>query len=295
VNGVGRRLAVVTGCSTGIGRATVIALADAGYDVVATMRNPADGSELRDAGIRVESLDVTSDGSVEDLFDTVGAPDLLVNNAGIGFAGSCEDTSVAEVRRAMETNFYGMVRCCRAVLPAMRERRSGCIVTVTSGAAAYPMPLQSAYNASKWAAEGWTESLAYEMAPFGVKVAIVRPGLILTPMLRKEPSPVSANYRHQGTRVGTLWRQQIRWGTSADEAAAAIVRIIHAEGRQLRWLVGPDAEVLAAGHAAHGDAERSAMYATADDGEFWEQFADLYGAEVLPDSVRPTPSPPGAS
>jgi NAD(P)-dependent dehydrogenase (short-subunit alcohol dehydrogenase family) len=168
-------MAVVTGTSTGIGQATAVTLARAGHTVYATMRNPKTGSQELRAGaerehlpLRIAPLDVDSDESVRNAFASIlaeaGRIDVLVNNAGIGGGGgTTEENPMAVFRAAMETNYFGALRCIQAVLPGMRERRSGCIVNVTSVAGRFSMAPQAAYSSSKFALEATSESLAQEV------------------------------------------------------------------------------------------------------------------------------------
>src|SRR5438094_8011393 len=182
-------IAVVTGTSTGIGFATSLRLARHGYRVFAGMRNLGKAEPLRAAAaearlpVEVIPLDVTSTPSVQRAFETVaanGPVDVLVNNAGIGGATPLELTPQDEHRAMFETNYFGAIRCIQAVLPAMRERRRGTIVHVTSIAGLVSIPNQLPYSASKWALEGAGEALAHEMVRFGIRVVHVEPGVVKT-------------------------------------------------------------------------------------------------------------------
>src|ERR1700679_296830 len=188
-------IAFVTGTSTGIGMATAISLARAGHTVYAGMRNPQRSAELHEAvarenlGIRTVAQDVDSDASARDAIGQAlaeaGRIDVLVNNAGVGTMGSVEETSLSDFRSTMETNFFGALRCIQAVLPGMRERGSGCIVNVTSVAGRLAISPQAPYASSKWALEALSECLAEEVKNFGIRVAIVEPGVIATPIFEK--------------------------------------------------------------------------------------------------------------
>src|SRR5580700_8264391 len=202
VAGAGRQLrrvlmgiAFVTGTSTGIGMATAISLARAGHTVYAGMRNPQRHGELHEAvarenlGIHMVAHDVDGDAGAQDAIGQAlaeaGRIDVLVNNAGIGTMGPVEETSVADFRSTMETNFFGALRCIQAVLPGMRERGSGCIVNVTSVAGRIAISPQAPYASSKWALEALSECLAQEVRSFGIRVAIVEPGVIATSIFGK--------------------------------------------------------------------------------------------------------------
>ena len=189
-------IAVVTGSSTGIGFATSEALARAGHDVIATMRSPDRAPALADLArrdslpITVMRMDVDSDTSVSATIGEVlaarGRIDVLVNNAGLGHLGSVEETPLSTFRQVMETNYFGALRCIQAVVPGMRARKSGLIVNVTSVAGRLASPAQSSYCASKFALEALSESLAAEVKADGIRVAIVEPGVVATPIFGKE-------------------------------------------------------------------------------------------------------------
>jgi NAD(P)-dependent dehydrogenase (short-subunit alcohol dehydrogenase family) len=206
--------ALVTGTSTGIGQATAISLARKGYAVYAAMRNTAAAGPLEKAAadetlsITPIAMDVDDDASVTrgvaQVLEADGRIDVLVNNAGIGGGGAVERTPLATFRRVMETNFFGLLRCTQAVIPAMRRQQSGFIANIggASGIALSPM---STYAASKFAMRGLSECLAQELRPFGVRVAVIEPGVILTPIFSKEgePVPEDAGYP-QGRRYVAL-------------------------------------------------------------------------------------------
>jgi len=189
-----QRSAVVTGANSGFGRKTVEAFAAAGWRVYGTMRdtttrNAAPAAELRAAGITVVELDVLSDASVEAAAATIlgesGAPDVLVNNAGNGFFGLVEAFTPAAVERQYATNVVGPLRVNRAFLPAMRERKSGLIVYVSSVVGRLVFPFGGVYASSKWALEALAEASSYELSPFGIDVAIVQPGAYPTDIFGK--------------------------------------------------------------------------------------------------------------
>ena len=183
-----KRIAVVTGSNSGFGRLTVELLVADGWHVFGTMRNSATNNagaatELRARGADVVELDVTNDASVDAAAAKIlanGPPDLLVNNAGAGFFGLVEAFSPAVVERQFALNVFGPLRVNRAFLPAMRERRSGLVVYVSSVAGRTTFPIGGVYAASKWALEALAEAAAYELASFGVDVAIVQPGAFPT-------------------------------------------------------------------------------------------------------------------
>jgi len=276
---------VVTGCSTGIGYATALRLAADGHTVVATMRNP-DACDLgvvakeRGLDVEVRTLDVNDDASVQELFrevlTTKGGVDVLVNNAGLGGNGGVvEETSIDEFRTIMETNFFGALRCTKAVLPSMRERERGCIVNVTSQAGRLAMPSMPAYCASKWALEAASESLAVEVAPFGIRVALIEPGMILTPIWSKvDITPPKGPYAPIRKRLGHTVVEEMAHGSSAEVVADCIAEALVAEPPRLRWLVGRGAERNIRNRSAMTDAEWIDMWTKTSNEEFNARMFD---------------------
>jgi short-subunit dehydrogenase len=177
---------LITGCSTGFGRASAVELTKRGHDVVATARKPETLDEL-DVVDRI-GLDIDDDASVNEAVAKAGTLDALVNNAGFGVVGPIEKVPLAEARRLFDTNVFGTMRMVQAVAPGMRERGSGTIVNVASLAGRVAPPLGGVYAASKWAVEGMSEALHYELGHFGVRVRLVEPGFFATEFQGKEPS-----------------------------------------------------------------------------------------------------------
>jgi NAD(P)-dependent dehydrogenase (short-subunit alcohol dehydrogenase family) len=175
---------LITGCSTGIGRATAVRLARKGHIVFATARRPESIADLAGANCRTLQLDVTDEGSMQRAVSAVeaefGVVAALVNNAGYGQEGAFEDTPMDEVRRQFETNVFGLVRMCQLVLPAMRTKRFGRIVNISSVGGKVTLPGGAFYHATKHAVEALSDVLRFEVANFGVGVSIVEPGLIKT-------------------------------------------------------------------------------------------------------------------
>lgn len=246
---------LITGSSKGIGLQTALAFARAGYNVHATMRNPAQSPELAEAAAReklpinISALDVDSDQSVREGIAQIqkdGPIDVLVNNAGVERLGSIEELPLKEFRAAMETNYFGALRSIQAVLPEMRQRRSGAIINVTSVAGRLANPPMAAYNASKWALEAVSEALAIEMKPFNVRVAIVEPGIIDTAMARRVGNePDASPYPHRA-RFAVLFANSLRNSPPPSLVAEKIVDIARSGTWQLRHAVGPDAQPLLA-------------------------------------------------
>ncbi len=167
---------LITGCSSGYGLATVHHFHAQGWNVVATMRTPRADLLPASPRLRLLPLDVIDADGISRALDEAGPIDVLVNNAGLGLFGAFEATPMSTVREIFETNTFGTMAMCQAIIPRFRERRAGTIVNVTSSATLAPFPLVAAYTASKTAIEGFTASLALELAAFGVRVALVEPG-----------------------------------------------------------------------------------------------------------------------
>jgi len=243
---------VITGASRGIGLAIALELARAGHQVTATMRNPAGSPELADQAakeklpIRIETMDVDSDQSVQQAFDRILAQapvDVLVNNAGIERMGAIEEIPLADFRTCMETNYFGAIRCIQAVVRSMRERGSGAIINVTSVGGKISMSPMAAYGASKFALEALSEALAQELRAFGVRVAIVEPGIIDTRMARNIEDMAKSKVYPQVRRCMALFEATLAAGAGQPHAVGQKVREIVESGTwQLRHPVGPDAE-----------------------------------------------------
>ena len=282
-------VALVTGSNSGIGLATAIALARAGHTVAATMRDLDRGKELRSiAGqerlpIRLAEIDVDDDDSVRDGFAKVvaqdGPIDILVNNAGVPGGGAVEETSIDVFRQVMETNFFGGLRCIKAVLPSMRERRRGTIVNVTSVAGRIAMAPQASYAASKWAFEALSECLAQEMRAFNVRVAIVEPGVIATPIFTKaRPLQADSPYPHS-RRLRALFAASLAKPTPPSVVADAIREIVDGDSWRLRYPVGPDAVPILKGRASKTD-EQIVEEASQSDEAFVARVKRDYGLDI---------------
>lgn len=244
---------LITGTSKGIGFETALRFARAGHKVLATMRTPAQSPALAEIAaheklpISISTLDVDSDTSVSDgiaaLAKSHGNIDVLVNNAGIETAGSVEETPLSLFRSIMETNYFGVIRCTQAVLPQMRERRTGCIVQISSVAGRFSQPPFAAYCASKWALEAMTEALAGEMKTFGVRVALVEPGVIDTAMAQRLTRAGTSKYR-QRERAAGFFAKSLEESRPASLVAEKILEVVDSGTWQLRHPVGPDAVPL---------------------------------------------------
>lgn len=252
-----QKVAVVTGSSSGIGYEISLILARNGFLTYATMRNPEKGANLKSVAekenlsIRVVQLDVTNDNSIAKAVQTVlneaGRIDVLVNNAGYGLMGAFEDLAIDEIKSQYETNVFGLIRTTQAVLPAMRRQRSGTIVNISSGAGRFGYPAASAYVSTKFAVEGLSESLLFEVEPFGIRVVLIEPGMISTnffssvAMAKKSLSPDSAY--SQMTKAMEETAGKLMQNASSPELVARIVLgAVTSKNPKLRYQAGKDVE-----------------------------------------------------
>jgi len=287
------KIAVVTGTSTGIGLATSLALARSGSFVFAGMRNLAKAGPLREAAakeqlpVEVIELDVTEQDSVDRAFAAVrrrGPVDVLVNNAGIGGATPLEMVPLEEHRRIFETNYFGAIRCIHAVLPEMRERKSGAIVNVTSMTGRIAVPNQIPYSASKFALECAGEALAVEVRRFGIRVVNVEPGVIMTSIFENASEATRYDkhspYKQIMRRNGKLYAAGFKAGSQPQLVAETILESITTPHYKLRWLVGKDAVGLAEGRAKIADEDWVALGDDLDDAEYNGRYQRWFGIEL---------------
>ncbi|KUN25192.1 dehydrogenase [Streptomyces antibioticus] len=242
---------LITGTSSGYGRATAVHFHAQGWNVIATMRTPRTGVLPESDRLRVVGLDVTEPASITAALEAAGPIDVLVNNAGVPSIGVFEGTSMAHAREVFETNTFGVMATTQAVLPQFRERGSGVVVNVTSSVVLGHMPLTAVYKASKMAIEGFTSSLALELAPFGVWAKTVQPGACLTTNFSArathDTAPdelVPAPYAPWAKKVMDSFTAQEQF-TKETDVAEAVWRAVHDTTGQLRFPAGPDAVWLA--------------------------------------------------
>jgi NAD(P)-dependent dehydrogenase (short-subunit alcohol dehydrogenase family) len=283
-------LAVVTGSNSGIGLATAVALARAGHTVVAAMRNLDRGADIRKIAegeklpIHLARLDVDDDASVGDAFSGVvarhGPVDVLVNNAGVPGGGPVEETTIDEFRQVMETNFFGGLRCIKAVIPSMRERRKGTIVNITSIAGRLATAPMASYAASKWAFEALSEVLAQEVRAFNVRVAIVEPGVIATPIFSKAPPPPKHSFYPHGRRLRALFAAALANPVPPSVVGEVVRDIVDGDSWQLRYLVGPDTESRLKARQSKTDEQVIAEAAQRDE-EFLARFKRETGIDLV--------------
>ena len=242
-------VAVVTGSSGGIGLATSLALAGNGYLTYATMRNLAKRDSIQSIAdkqrlpIRIVQLDVTDENSIKSAIQSIlsetGRIDLLVNNAGYGLTGAFEDIGIDEIKAQYETNLYGVIRVTQQVLPIMRTQGSGRIINISSGAGRFGYPGGSAYVSSKFALEGLSESMAYELEQFGIKVILVEPGVVRTNfgekmvIARKTQDPNSP-YSQMMQMMSSIRGKMLENGSDANLVAEVVVEAATAKEPNLR-------------------------------------------------------------
>ena len=235
---------LITGANSGIGRATALKLASEGHEVYAGMRSLDKGTKLMELGeglnITPVVIDVVSDASVEacaqEVVEAAGHVDVLVNNAGVGFNSVTEDIDIEAAKGVMDVNVWGAVRCVKAFGPQMRARGTGHIVNISSIAGTMGLIAQPVYVGSKFALEGLSECLAQEMAPYGVKVSVIEPGVTRTAILPKnEGHPEPTDFEHAYQRMFEFYAAGITANMSADIVADTIHRAVNAEGTRLHW------------------------------------------------------------
>ena len=245
------QVALVTGARSGIGFACATALAQNGYKVYGTTRD-AD-AVTSDLGFELLSMNVDVTASVEagvqHILQDQQRLDVVINNAGWGYGGAVEDTSVDEAKALFETNFFGVMRVCQAVLPTMRDQRRGLIVNVSSIGGVIAVPFVAFYGATKFAVEGLTEALRMEVKRFGIDVVLLEPGDIRTPFTENRrhtaASQVSDLYKEQYAAVLAKIESDEQAGASAEQVGRTVARIANRRRRRIRYVVGPSYQQLA--------------------------------------------------
>ncbi|MHB8602049.1 MAG: SDR family oxidoreductase [Nitrosotalea sp.] len=247
------KVAIVTGSSSGIGFETALALAREGYYTYATMRDTKKGDIILDIAkkenlqIRVVELDVNNENTIKKAVEVILGEkkriDVLVNNAGYFLVGCLEDLTISDLKDQFETNFFGVVRTIQAVLPTMRNQKSGIIVNVSSVAGRIGFPVTPGYISSKFALEGLSESMRYELFPFGIKTIIIEPGVIKTNLfatLKKTTKPDSV-YKDITEKVMKGLLMMSEMGTPPQEVANTIIKAVSSDNPLPRYPVGNDA------------------------------------------------------
>ena len=286
-------IAVVTGANSGIGRATALYLAGHGYTVYGTVRSVDKAGKLMAAaestGVEVQlvELDVADDASVAAGFARIldatgGVVDLLVNNAGIGGNAVAEECPPSLYLDVFNVNVCGAIRCSQAVLPGMRERRHGAIVNITSVAGRIAALAQSPYVASKWAFEGVSEGMAQELAPFGVRVVIIEPGVTKSAIFAKniDAPNQSGAYDAAYRRLFQFYAAGLANATDPVEVAALIHHAVTTDEPQLHYAVSWGARELIDAHARISDADWVSLGAIEDDAEYYAEFGTRLGLDI---------------
>jgi NAD(P)-dependent dehydrogenase (short-subunit alcohol dehydrogenase family) len=282
---------LITGTSKGIGFEAALAFGRAGHKVFATMRNPSQSPQLAQITakeklpIEISAMDVDSDQSVIQAIASVhrdhGPVDVLVNNAGVERAGSVEELPIADFRAVMETNYFGALRCIQAVVPHMRQRRSGCIINVSSVAGRISSAPLTPYTSTKWALEALSEGLAGEMKTFNVRVLIVEPGIIDTAMARRiTDDPAGSPYR-QRARFASLFQASLQNPAPPSLVGQKILEIFDSGTWQLRHPVGPDAGPFLQWRRQMTDEEWVSLNAS-DDETWFRNLERDFGLDTRP-------------
>lgn len=286
-------IAVVTGANSGIGRATAIHLASHGYRVFGTTRSRERAAKAismaEQAGVRVEwiDMDIADDASVDDgfaqIFSLVDHVDVLVNNAGVGGNAVVEECPPEMFLEVMNINLCGAVRGVRHVAPRMRERRSGCIVNVSSVVGRFAALAQAPYVASKWALEAMSEELAQELAPFGIRVAIIEPGITKSAIFAKNiDAPNSSGaYDAHYRRLFQFYAAGMAQATDPFEVGEVIRGAIETDTPRLRYPVSWGGPELLGRRPQISDAEWVALGAVESDEEYAAEFERLFGVSIV--------------
>lgn len=283
---------VVTGANSGIGRATAIHLAGAGHRVIGTVRARAKADKLLaladDAGVMVElaELDVADDDSVAEGFAGIlartGRVDHLVNNAGIGGNAVVEECPSELYQHVFNVNVCGATRCTQAVLPQMRERGRGTIVNITSVAGRIAALAQSPYVASKWALEGVSEGLAQELAPFGIRVAIIEPGVTKSAIFAKNiDAPNSSGaYDAHYRRMFQFYAAGMAAAPDAVEVGKVVEHAITTDAPRLRYAVSWGGEQMSSLHDRIADDDWIELGAIVDDADYITRFREIFDLDI---------------
>jgi NAD(P)-dependent dehydrogenase (short-subunit alcohol dehydrogenase family) len=282
---------LISGANSGIGRATAIRLAAEGYTVFAGMRDVGKAGKVVEgaaaAGTRVEpiALDVNDETSVRDAVAKIesdsGSVDILINNAGIALNAALEDVDIERGKEVFETNFWGIIRCTQAVLPGMRAQGSGHVINISSVAGRIAAIGQLVYSASKWAVEAMSENLAQEMAPFGIRVSIIEPGVTRTAILPKNMGhPEPTEYTDAYRRMLQFYARGIVANTPAEEVAGVIHGAIEDPAPRLRYPCAWGGKELCEGRARLSDEAWVELGACKSDEEYYAAFESCFGLDI---------------
>lgn len=277
---------IITGANRGIGLDTTLAFARANYKVYATMRNPEKADTLKEfienesLQVSMMQMDVDNDDSVVDCLniiqDDCGAIDVIINNAGIERHGAIEEMDLSIFKEVMETNYFGVIRCVKSVLPLMRENKKGCIINIASVAGHISSSPLAPYSASKFALEAFSEALAQEVKPFNIRVGIIEPGIINTDMADAiQHADPNTNYP-QAFRFGGMFRASLEHPTSPTLVADTILNVVQSGTWELRHPVGPDAIPFLDWRASMTD-EQWVDWNAAPDEQWYDAVKETFG------------------
>lgn len=266
-----KQVAIITGCSSGIGYETSILLAKNGFKTYATMRNTDKGNKLKEivekenVDLKIIKLDVTDDHSIKNAINEIvqetNRIDVLVNNAGNNIAGAVEDLSIEEFKEQFETNFFGLIRVTKEVLPIMRKQRMGIIVNVSSIVGKMAIPLNSAYVSSKFAVEGFSESIRYELEDFGIKVILIEPGVIKSnfyenaKMSKNSLMDLNSPYHPIAQKIFDAFLPMLQYAFPTKKVADVILEAITSDNPEIRYAVGDDAKSINEARKKRSDKE----------------------------------------
>ena len=254
-----QKVAIVTGSSSGIGQEVSLVFARNGFTTYATMRNIQKSSNLKSIlereqlDIHFVQLDVTDENSVASAIQKIsherGRIDILVNNAGYALTGAFEDLAMDEIKSQYETNVFGLIRTTQAVLPIMRKQKSGTIVNISSGAGRFGYPTGSAYVSTKFAVEGLSEAISFELEPFGIRVILIEPGIIKTnflnsTILARKSKDIESEYAPLMKYVKNVINEMANNGSDPKDVADIVLDAVTTDKPRLRYLAGKDVEQL---------------------------------------------------
>lgn len=255
-----KQVALITGCSSGIGYETSILLAKNGFRTYATMRNTDKGDKLKEIAekenldLKIIKLDVTDDYSIQnaikEIVQETNRIDVLVNNAGNNIAGAVEDLSIEEFKEQFETNFFGLIRVTKVVLPIMRKQNNGIIVNLSSITGKMAIPLNSAYVSSKFAVEGFSESIRYELEDFGIKVILIEPGVIKSnfyeniKMSKNSLMDPKSAYQPITQKIFEAFLPMLEYAFPTKIVADVILEAVNSDNPNIRYAVGDDAKSI---------------------------------------------------
>jgi short-subunit dehydrogenase len=253
------QVALITGCSSGIGYETALMLGRNGFRTFATMRNTKKSDSLQEIirkeglDVSIQQLDVNNNASIENTINNIkneaNRIDVLINNAGFGLVGFFEDLTLDEIRDQFETNFFGVLNITKKIIPIMRLQKSGTIINISSGAGQVGFPGISAYVSTKFAIEGFSESLTYELLPYGIKVVIIEPGVIKTNFFRnckvsehsvKKNSTYSTSLDKFQKNIEIMQEHP----TSPTDVAKVIIQVLGNSEPKQRYIVGNDVAMI---------------------------------------------------